>query len=65
MKPRVYDNRYYDGVNFDYVLAVKYDENKIEKHKIPIRKNEVLIEELIRMVDEDIYEADDIYYKFR
>ena len=65
MKPKVYKNRYYDGVNFDYVLAVKYDENNIEKHKIPIQKNEGLIEELIRMVDEDIYEVDDIYYKFR
>jgi len=65
MESSLYKNRFFEGVNFDYILAIKYNENKIEKHKIPINKNGMLIENMFQMVDDETYEADDIYYAFK
>ena len=61
----LYKNRYFEGINFDYILALRYEENNIEKCKIPIGKDILLIDDIYRMVDDDRYEVDDIYYAFR
>lgn len=61
----LYKNRYFEGVNFDYILALRYEENNIEKCKIPIDKDNWLIDDIYRMVDDDQYEVDDIYYAFK
>ncbi len=60
-----YKDHYFDGVNFDYLLALRNNDNIIEKLHFPIKKNEELIEKLIRMVDDDSYEVDDMYYAFK
>lgn len=61
----LYENRFFDGVNFDYILALRYDENAIEKKEIPIHKDKWLIEDIYSMVDDDRYEVDDIYNAFK
>lgn len=64
MKSAAFKNRYFYGVNFDYVLAVKYEDNKIEKQYIPIKKNNKLIDDLLSMVDDESCEVIDMYNAF-
>ena len=47
------------------ILAVRYDDDKIEKCIIPIHKDENTIDEIYRMVDDDAYDVDDIKNLFR
>ena len=61
----LYKNRFFEGVNFDYILALRYNDNSIERCEIPINKNSWLIDDIYRMVDDDKYEVDDIYYVFK
>ena len=46
-------------------MAVRYDDDKIEKCIIPIHKDENTIDEIYRMVDDDAYDVDDIKNLFR
>ena len=59
------NNKYYEGVNFDYILALRNNDDVIEKLQIPIKKNEGLINDVFRMLEDDAYEADDIYRTFK
>lgn len=59
------NNKYYEGVNFDYILALRNNYDVIEKLQIPIKKNEGLINDVFRMLEDDAYEADDIYRTFK
>lgn len=65
MTPELYKKRFFDGVNFDYILAVRYNDDEIEKCTIPIHKDEKTIDEIYRMVDNDEYDVDDIESLFR
>lgn len=60
-----YKKNFFTGVNYDFVTALKYEENEIERYDIPINKNGWLIDDLIRMVEDDNYEVDDLYYTFK
>ena len=65
MKPSLKNNKYYEGVNFDYILALRNKDDVIEKCHLPINKDAELIEKIFRMLDDEAYEADDIYYAFK
>ncbi len=64
MKQSLYKDRFFHGVNYDYIIALKYDDNDIERCEIPINKDEWLIDDIYSMVDDDMYEVDDIYNAF-
>lgn len=61
----IYKDVFFKGINYDYILAVKYDNNHIEKCTIPIKKDNSLIEDIIHMVEDESYEVDDIYNRFK
>lgn len=65
MATALYKDNFFSGVNYDYILAVKYNDNCIEKYNIPIKKDLSLIEDIAHMVEDDSYEADDIYNRFK
>lgn len=61
----IYKDVFFNGINYDYILAVKFDNNHIKKCTIPIKKDISLIEDIIHMVEDESYEVDDIYNRFK
>lgn len=59
------NNKYFKGVNFDYILALRNKGDAIEKVCLEISKDERIIDDLFRMLEDEASEADDMYYRFR
>jgi len=59
------DKRNYEGVNFDFILALKDVDDVIEKHFIPIKNNRKMVNDFFRMLEDESSDADDIYYSFK
>lgn len=54
-----------EGVNFDFILALKKNGNKVETVKIPIERHDKEIERALSMIEDEDYDATDIYNLFR
>lgn len=53
-----------EGVNYDFVLVAKYEGSEIRIDKIQIQRNLALIKKLVSMLNNDNYDAADMYKRF-
>lgn len=54
-----------EGVNFDFILALKKNGNKVETVKIPIKRHDKEIKRALSMIEDEDYDATHIYNLFK